>query len=71
MIILIIPKSIAINVVFLNERFSCKADKPGNTKRAITRITPTTFIESTIVIATNKSNANESERMGVPINLVL
>lgn len=65
--VLVMPKPIAARIVLLNERLSCNADSPGRTRRATTRIVPTTFMESTIVVATSKSKAIDKLLVGMPI----
>jgi len=56
----------AINVL-LKDILSCKAESPGSTKRATTRIIPITLIEMTIVAAANKSKMKDNLVVGTPI----
>ena len=66
---LLVPKNTDAKTVFLKESFNCKAVNPGKTKRDVTRIIPTTFIERTIVIATNTSKIVDINKTGIPISL--
>ncbi len=65
--VLVMLKPMAASIVFLNDRLSFNAESPGMTRSATTRIVPITFIESTMVIATNMSKAIESVLVGIPI----
>lgn len=60
-------KSVVVSNVFLKERLSFKAHKPGITKSATTSIVPITLMDNIMVIAMSKSKSAVKRFVGMPI----
>ena len=68
-VVLTILKATPLIRVFLKDRFNFKAQSPGITISATTRIVPITFMDNTIVMATSRSNTIDNFYIGIPIIL--
>ena len=66
-VVLMVLKSAVVSRVFLKERFSFRAHKPGITRSATTRIVPITFMDSTMVMAVSRSKSIVSLFVGMPL----